>query len=208
MIKSITLATCLILAGLQATACATTETRQLKNPETTVAVMRDAFNEDESSLFLHCLSKQVLSRYSEHVIRIGWSDIRPGVGEFVSVAKVVEVKEFDAADYDPLVAEDFVWPTDGAVLKRVKLSVEGDTEDFLFEREVDDPPSNAKQARGFWIGDQYIVRTEHDSPETYQDEDSPESERVQWRLVFPYYPFQSNGALTARLQRQMINAEE
>ncbi|MDC1142759.1 hypothetical protein OAU50_06680 [Planctomycetota bacterium] len=207
MIKNLTLSACLILAGLQATGCATVETQQLVDPQTTVDVMRHAFSEDESSLFLHCLSRSVLSRYSEHVIRVGWSDIRPSVGEFVEHANVIEIEDYDAEKNDPLVPEDFVWPTEGAQLKRVTLRVENDTEDFLFEREVDDPPADAKQARGFWIGDQYIVRTEHDSPQTYQDKSSPESERVQWRLVFPYHPFQANGALTAKLQSKMANAE-
>ncbi|MEE9311591.1 MAG: hypothetical protein V3V10_04185, partial [Planctomycetota bacterium] len=177
------LAACICMAGLQVTACATTGARQLKYPQTTVAVMRQAFSEDESSLFLHCLSRPVLSQYSEHVIRIGWSDIRPAVGEFVADAEVVEVLDYDAEKFDPLVPEDFVWPSDGAALKRVQLRVGNDAEYFLFEREVDAPPANSKQARGFWIGDKYISSTEHDSPQTYQGEDSPESERVQWRLV-------------------------
>lgn len=202
------LAACICMAGLQVTACTTTGARQLKDPQTTVAVMRQAFSEDESSLFLHCLSRQVLSQYSEHIIRIGWSDIRPAVGEFIDDAEVIEVVDYHAEKYDPLVPEDFVWPSDGVALKRVQLRVGADAEYFLFEREVDDPPANAKQARGFWIGDKYIVRTEHESPQTYLDEDSPESERVQWRLVFPYYPFQSQGKLTAKLQAKMANVEE
>lgn len=208
MLKKIIVVLCLCMAGLLATACSITGTRQLKNPQTTVGVMRDAFNENESSLFLHCLSKPVLDQYSEHIIRIGWSDIRPAIGEFVESAEVVKVEDYKAEKYDPLVSEDFVWPAEGARLKRVRLKVDGGTEDFLFTQEVDPPPANSKQARGFWIGDRYIVRTEHGSPQSYLEDNSPKSERTHWRLVFPYHPFQSHGLLTAKLQTKMANVEE
>lgn len=141
------------------------------------------------------------------MLRIGWSEIRPKVGSFIDAATVVEVADYRAGRPDPLAPAGFVWPEDGAPLMRLRLRLQGEEEDFLFQREIDDPPANAKQSRGFWIGDRYFVRTEHPSPDTYLQEDSPESERTHWRLVFPYQPFQRKGPLTYRLQRE-LNSEK
>lgn len=196
----------LICAGLIATACATTERPVLRTPETTVEVMREAYAADDASLFLHTLSRPVLDEYSEHTIRIGWSEIRPLVGEFIESAQVLSVDDYQAAKPDPLAPAEFVWPREGAELKKVRLIVDGDAENLLFEREIDPPAERSRQARGFWIGDRYYVRTEHDSPNTYLVEDSPKAERTHWRLVFPYEPFQRDGALTRRMQQRL--AEE
>lgn len=193
---------CLSCAALLATSCASSQKPVLRQPEVAVTTMRDAFDKDDVGLFLHTLGRPVLKEYSEHIIRIGWSDIRPHVGSFVQSAKVVEVADH-AREKPAASAQGFVWPNEGARLKRVRLSVDGTTEDFLFELEVDDAPETAKQARGFWIGDRFFVKTEHNSPETYLVDDSPESDRTHWRLVFPYYPFQREGQLTRKLQDQL-----
>jgi hypothetical protein len=178
---------------------------QLVQPQTTIKVMRDAYREDDAGLFLHTLGRPVLREYSEHLVRVGWSEIRPKVGAFVDAAEVVEAEKYRAENRDVLVSSDFVWPEPDAELMRVRLRLGNDEEDFLFEQELDDAPETAKQAKGFWIGDRYFVRSEHPSPGTYQLGDSPESERTQWRLVFPYHPFQQNGPLTARLQAILNN---
>ena len=167
--------------------------------------MRDAYREDDAGLFLHTLGKPVFHKYSEHIIRVGWSEIRPSVGSFVEEAEVVETEEYRESKRDVNVPSDFVWPDDDAKLMRVRLRLDGEEEDFLLEREVDDAPEQSKQAIGFWIGDRYYVKREHVSPKTYLTEDSPESERTHWRIVFPYYPFQHNGPLTARLIDTMSN---
>jgi len=197
----------LLCAGLLATGCTVTTRPQLVEPQTTIEVMRQAYREDDSGLFLHTLGRPVLREYSEHLVRVGWSEIRPKVGEFVDAAKIVEAESWRAPKPDPFVSSDFVWPDPDALLMRVRLQLDGDEEDFLFQQEIDDAPEDAKQARGFWIGDRYFVRTEHVSPNTYMDKDSPESERTQWRLVFPYFPFQADGPLTRRLQ-QTLNSEK
>ena len=197
----------LLFAGFVATACTITTRPQLVDPQTTIDVMRQAYREDDSGLFLHTLGRPVLREYSEHLVRVGWSEIRPKVGEFVDAAAIVEASKYRAEKPDPLISSDFVWPEPEAELMRVRLRLDGDEEDFLFEQELDDAPETAKQAKGFWIGDRYFVRTEHPSPNTYLVEDSPESERTQWRLVFPYFPFQRDGALTRRLQ-DALNREK
>lgn len=204
MIRTIT-AIALILAGFAATGCATTPRPTLVDPEETVDVMHDAYLEDDPGLFLHTLGRPVLREYSEHLLRVGWSDIRPRVGEFVEGAEVVEVEDFEPVASDPLVDPAFVWPDDGAPLARVRLRVDGRQEDFLFQQEVDPPAELSKQARGFWIGDSYYVRTEHPSPATYLVEDSPEDERTHWRIVFPFHPFQHNGELTRALQQRLAD---
>jgi hypothetical protein len=190
----------LIFVASLSAACTVTTRPLLKNPQTTVEVMRRSYREDDSGLFLHTLGRPVLREYSEHVLRVGWSEIRPKVGEFIERAKVVSTKDYDAPKPDPLAPPEFVWPEINAKLKAVRLRLDGEEENFLFEREVDEAPENTKQAKGFWIGDRYFVKTEHPSPGTYLEGNSPESERTHWRLVFPYYPFQKNGPLTARLQ--------
>lgn len=167
--------------------------------------MRDAYEQDDAGLFLHTLGKPVLREYSEHIIRVGWGEIRPSVGAFVERAEFVEAVEYREGERDLNVPKDFVWPDKDAKLMRVRLRLEGEEEDFLLEREVDDPPEQSKQAIGFWIGDRYYVKSEHVSPKTYEFEDSPESERTHWRIVFPYHPFQQNGPLTARLIETMSN---
>jgi hypothetical protein len=203
--KATTACCALMLTGLLACACSTTTRPQLVKPETTIEVMRDAYRENDSGLFLHTLSRPVLAEYSEHLIRVGWGEIRPRVGAFVDAAEIVSVEEFRAPKPDPLAPADFVWPDEDSKLMRVRLRLEGEEEDFLFEQELDPPPPDAKQARGFWIGDRYIIRTEHPSPESYLRGDSPEADRTQWRIVFPYHPFQKDGPLTRKLQEQLAS---
>lgn len=197
----------LICAGLLAAACSVTARPRLIQPRTSIEVMRDAYREDDPSLFLHTLGRPVLREYSEHMLRIGWSEIRPRVGAFIDRAEVVEVNDYRAPRPDPLAPPGFVWPDDGTPLMRLRLRLDGEEEDFLFQQEIDAPPTNARQSRGFWIGDRYFIRTEHPSPDTYLDVDSPEAERTHWRLVFPYHPFQRQGPLTARLQQE-LNTEK
>lgn len=192
-----------MLAGLVATGCVTTPRPQLTEPEKTIDAVRDAYQQDDAGLFLHTLGKPVLREYSEHIIRVGWGEIRPRVGSFVEQAEVVSVEDFREASRDVNVDPGFVWPDDRAQLKRVRLRLDGKEEDFLLQQEVDDAPEQSKQADGFWIGDRYFVKREHASPKTYLTEDSPEDERTHWRLVFPYYPFQNNGPLTAMLQKTL-----
>jgi hypothetical protein len=194
---------CLLYAGFSVTGCAAGPRPQLTDPDVSVRVMRDAFEKDDVALFLHTLSRPVLREYNEHLIRVGWSDIRPRVGEFVEDARVVEVEDVHALPVDPSASRSYVWPVESARLRRVRITVGDVHEDFLFTLEVDAPPPAARQARGFWVGDGYYVRTEHPSPQTYLTEDSPESERTHWRLVFPYHPYQHNGRLSARLQAQL-----
>jgi hypothetical protein len=193
----------LFLAALLATACANGPRPLLSDPEVTVAAMRDAWEKDNVGLFLHTLGRPVLKEYSEHRLRLGWSSIRPLVGDFVSSARVVEIADYPAQPLTEYASGSWVWPEPGAPLKRVRLISEGEVEDFLFALETDDPPEQAIQARGFYIGDRYYVRTEHMSAATYLFVDSPESERTHWRLIFPYQPFQLDGPLTQRLIDRM-----
>lgn len=167
--------------------------------------MRSAYREDDAGLFLHTLGKPVLREYSEHIIRVGWNEIRPGVGEFIERAELVEIEDYRERERAMNVPADYVWPEDGAPLKRVRLRLDGQEEDFLLELEIDDAPETSKQATGFWIGDRYYVKREHVSPKTYLTDDSPESERTHWRIVFPYHPFQNQGPLTARLIDSLTN---
>jgi hypothetical protein len=193
----------LLCAGFVAFGCASGPRPQLTDPEVTVRAMRDAFEKDDVALFLHTLGRPVLREYNEHLIRVGWGDFRPRVGDFVEGARVVEIEDVQPLPHDPTASRSFVWPAESARLRRVRIAVGEAHEDFLFAREVDEPPATARQARGFWVGDRYFVQTEHPSPATYLTDDSPEAERVHWRLVFPYYPYQHNGQLSTRLQAQL-----
>ena len=195
----------LIFAALLSAACTVTTRPLLKDPETTVDVMRRSYHDDDAGLFLHTLGRPVLREYSEHLLRVGWSEIRPKVGEFIDRAEVISVNDYAREKPDPFAPADFVWPEEEAKLKVVRLKLDDEEENFLFEQEIDDAPENTQQAKGFWIGDRYFVKTEHPSPNTYLEGNSPEAERTHWRLVFPYYPFQKNGPLTARLQETITN---
>ena len=158
----------------------------------------DTPREDDTEVELDIQS--VLREYSEHIIRVGWGEIRPRVGAFVQQAEVVETEVYREPQRDVNVPAGFVWPDKDASLMRVRLRLDGEEEDFLLEQEIDDAPEQSKQAVGFWIGDRYYVKREHVSARTYLTDDSPEEERTHWRIVFPYHPFQKNGPLTARLQ--------
>lgn len=195
------------LAVSTAAACTSVSRPVLRQPQDSVNAMRDAYDKDDAGLFLHTLSRPVLSEYSEHILRVGWSDIRPNVGDFVTQAQVVSDTEYRLPRAEPDVPRGFVMPEQDAPLRAVRLRVGDKQENFLFQLEVDPPAEDSAQARGFWIGDRYFVRTEHASPQTYLVKDSPESERTHWRLVFPYYPFQAQGELTRALQER-LNASE
>lgn len=197
----------LLLAALVAASCTSVTRPVLRQPADSVAAMRQAYDQDDAGLFLHTLSRPVLSEYSEHILRVGWSDIRPNVGDFVMQAKVVSDVEYRLPRAELNVPRGFVMPDRDAPLRAVRLRVGDKQENFLFQLEVDAPTEDSVQARGFWIGDRYFVRTEHASPQTYLVKDSPEAERTHWRLVFPYYLFQAEGELTRALQER-LNAEE
>lgn len=188
-------------------ACQSTPKPVLTTPEETVGAMRRAYNEDDSSLFLHCLGAPVLREISEHTIRVAWGEIRPKVGGLVEKARAIEVSNYQVPTGAPMPAKGFVRPAMDAPAKVLVLEVDGKRERFLFQREIDPAPETAKQAKGFWIGDRYFMRSEHPSAETYLVEDSPEKDRTHWRLVFPYEPFQRNGELTIMLQ-QTLAAEK
>jgi hypothetical protein len=192
-------------AGLLATACATGPKPVLADPQASFDTMRESWEKDDVDLFLHTVSRAVKKEFSEHTIRVGWSDIRPLVGDFVKPARIVKVEDYTAAPRDPSVSREFVWPDPDVPLKRVRILVDGVEEDILFQREVDPTPPQSNQARGFYIGGDWQTVTAHRSPETYLTNDSPESERTHWRLVFPYFPFQSQGALTRKLQNEFAN---
>jgi hypothetical protein len=186
--------------------CATTPRPLLDSPRAAVECMRQAYENDEPSLFIHTLSAPVLTEVSSHTIMIAWSEIRPRVGELVARAKVLEVADYRAPVLEPLPPSPYVRPQQDRALMRVVLEIDGKRESFLFQREVDPAPPTARQAKGFYIGDRYFVKSQHPSPETYLVEDSPEKERTHWRLVFPYEPFQQDGALSRMLQEKL--AEE
>lgn len=199
---------CIALPAMLLCACTSGPQPVLKSPEQSIGAMREAFFRDDPSLFIHCLGSPVLAEYSEHTLRVGWSEIRPRVGAFVEKARVISAEDYRAPAIEPLPPAGFVRPGAGASLKCVILELDGRRERFLFQREVDPAPDTARQARGFWIGDRYFVRTEHPSAETYLVEDSPESERTHWRLVFPYEPFQRSGELTRLLQDQLAREKK
>jgi len=193
----------LVLPALLLCACASGPKPVLVSPDATVGSMREAFFRDDASLFIHCLGSPVLGAYSEYTLRVGWSEIRPQVGSFVENAKVTSVQDFRTPALEPMPAQGFVRPDRDAQLKRAVLELDGKRESFLFQREIDPAPETARQAKGFWVGDRYFVRSEHPSAETYLVEDSPEKERTHWRLVFPYEPFQRSGELTRLLQEKL-----
>lgn len=205
-----TLVACLAfcLAALLAGACATSPKPLLHEPQAAVGAMRDAIEKNDVGLFLHTLGRPVLKEYGEQRLRLGWSGIRPHLANFVGPASVVEVKEYQSPGRNDSIPSGWViWPEPGAKLMRVRLELDGEQEDFLFALEVDLPPAQSLQSRGFYIGDNWYAVTEHDSPQTYLVKDSPESERTHWRMVFPYYWFQNEGPLTQRLLDELPDTE-
>lgn len=187
-------------------ACSTTPRPLLDSPQAAVDCMREAYNSDNAELFIHTLSSPVLTEVSSHTITVAWSEIRPRVGELVAKAKVVDAADYVAPPLEPLPPKHFVRPTRDHALMRVVLELDSKREAVLFQREIDPAPPTAKQAKGFWIGDRYFVKSEHPSAGTYLVEDSPEQDRTHWRLVFPYEPFQQDGELSHMLQQKL--AEE
>lgn len=188
--------------------CAVGPQPVLTTPQESVGAMREAFFRDDASLFIHCLGQPVLSEYSAHTLRVGWSEIRPRVGAFVEKARVVSVDPYTPPVLEPLPPAGYVRPSAGAQARVVVLELDGRRERFLFQREVDPPLETARQSKGFWIGDRYYVRSEHPSADTYLVDDSPEKDRTHWRLVFPYEPFQRNGELTRLLQETLASEKK
>lgn len=188
-------------------ACTSTPAPVLDTPEAAVECMRRSYAQDDSSLFIHALSSPVTREVSTHTIQVGWSEIRPLVGGFVERTRVIEAAKYVAPSAGPPPARGFVRPTPDAALMRVVLELDGKRESVLFQREVDPAPPTAKQAKGFWIGDRYFVRTEHPSAGTYLTEDSPEKDRTHWRLVFPYEPFQGGGELSRMLREKLAETK-
>lgn len=175
----------------------------LREPRDTLGAMETAWAKDDVGLFLHTLSAPVLKRYSEHTIRLGWSELRPHLGPLVEQSRVVEVKAYSMPGRDLAAGDNYVWPHEQARLMRVRLEVRGAEEDFLFMQEVDPAPEGSRQAPGVWIGDRYYTRREHRALQTYAAGDVPEKDRTHWRLVFPYYPFQKDGRIAALLQEEI-----
>ncbi len=194
----------LSLLALACASCATTGARPvLRTPEDALDAMRGAYARDDSGLFLHTLAAETLKRYSEYTIRLGWSELRPHLGKLVEDAKVVEVKDYVTPPRDGQASDTYVWPREGLRVKRVRLSVRGSEEDFLFVSEVDPPPEKSKQAAGIWIGGHWYTRREHRALNAYAEDDVPEKDRTHWRLVFPFYPFQKEGKIAALLQQEI-----
>lgn len=196
------------LAALLSGACTTSPKPLLNEPQVTVAVMREAVEKDDARLFLHTLGRPVLKEYGEQRLQLGWSGMRPHLANFIGPASVVEFNEYQSPGRHADIPSGWViWPEPGAKLMRVRLALDGEEEDFLFALEVDDPPAQSLQSRGFYVGDNWYAVTEHDSPQTYLVKDSPESERTHWRMVFPYYWFQKEGPLTHRLLDELPDSE-
>jgi hypothetical protein len=202
--KSRLIFTLLSVLALLCASCATSAARPvLRTPEDSLDAMRGAYSRDDSGLFLHTLAGDTLKRYSEYTIRLGWSELRPHLGKLVEDAKVIEVKDYVTPPRDGQASDTYVWPRDGLRAKRVRLSVRGNEEDFLFVSEVDPPPEKSKQATGIWIGGHYYTRREHRALNAYAQDDVPEKDRTHWRLVFPFYPFQKDGKIAALLQQEI-----
>ena len=100
----------LIFAALLSAACTVTTRPLLKDPETTVDVMRRSYHDDDAGLFLHTLGRPVLREYSEHLLRVGWSEIRPKVGEFIDRAEVISVNDYAREKPDPGTKEELELP--------------------------------------------------------------------------------------------------
>lgn len=194
----------LLAAALLCAACSVSGARPvLRTPEDSLSAMRGAYANDDPGLFLHTLAAQTLKRYSEYTIRLGWGELRPHIGKLVEEAKVVGVHDYSTPARDGLASDTFVWPREGLRAKRVRLSLRGAEEDFLFLSEIDPPPEQSKQAEGIWIGSRWYTRREHRALFAYADQDVPEKDRTHWRLCFPFYPFQKDGKIAALLQQEI-----
>jgi len=193
----------LFLAGALLCSCQSSPLPRLDSPQAAVECMRAAYRDNDPSLFIHTLGAPVFDEVSAHTIRVAWGEIRPVVGTFVDGLRVIEEGDYRVPDREPLPAQGFVRPRPGTPLKKLVLELDGARESVLFERETDPAPPTAVQAPGFWIGDRYFVKSEHPSPQTYLVDDSPESDRTHWRLVFPYEAFQREGELTRKLVEKL-----
>lgn len=197
----------LLLLALPLSACAVTGKRPvLRTPEDSLSAMRQAWADDDSGLFLHTLAADTLKRYSEHTIRLGWSELRPHLGSLVEQAKVAAVSDYLTPGRDRAAPDAYVWPQANTRAKRVRLRLRDVEEDFLFVQEVDAPPEKSRQALGVWIGSRWYTRREHRALNAYAQDDVPEKDRTHWRLVFPFYPFQKDGKIAALLQQEIARA--
>lgn len=194
----------LTIAALVISACQTPPSSNYRTPKESVAAMQQALREDDAYAYLTTLSTPTRKQH-ESLILIGWSQVREALQALQGELQIVEVEERVALSTSSENAKgpDWVWPDVKGQGARVRVAVQIDgellMEDFLFIREVDPPPANAASEPWVRLGLIETPTAMHPDPEELQVEASPEEERVNWRLVYPYYPYQFQSQLAPKL---------
>lgn len=192
--------------------CAATET-SWQTPEAAIEGIRNSVREDRRLEFLGSLSLPMLREY-EHAILLGWPEVRGQFGYLAEGARVESVEPVKPmlAGYPEAKAagDEWVWPDAGTEAVRVRLAVTVDgeavTEDLLFVRELLPEREGTEGSRRIRVGEQWFVRERHPNPHRYA---APvEGPQYGWKLLAPYWPYQSGSRLAHILQNRRKTSPE
>lgn len=204
------LLTMLFVASLSASqSCAITpETtdRNFTTPEDSLSRMQQAFAGDNVMDFLSTLSEETLAKYETKILA-AWSEVREQLYFLQHDLHVVEVRPHDPHHADARATSDYVFPREGRIAQRLRarIVVDGKTyeEDFLFVEETDEAPANTTGSPYVRVRDETIPRIHHPTPDRYTVAGPDEAARTHWRMVYPYFEFQSRSALARDLMEKM-----
>ncbi len=181
-------------------------------PQATLAAGRHAIQEKKALAFLDILSVETRQKH-ETTFLLGWKEVQD---LFSFLAEDVEIAELDqdytlASFSDEDIPEEYVWPTPHKPSFRLRLKIpyKGQIywEDFLFVQEVDPEEKNTKNSQWIQVGLHEYLRSQHPTPYRYQTPGKSLQERTNWRILYPYYPFQSKSKLAATIVQELQEAE-
>lgn len=199
-----------LLAG-SFSACAS-DGRHLREPTDTLNLVQESLREDRALKFMGALSRDVRDQWGDTILA-GWFAVRD---QFAFLAD--DVKVMSSAPFTPAAPTDFastpegqqyIWPdpASGRPFRKLTISVtfKGElfTEDLLLVQELDPIPDNTSESPWVRVGEQWIWRADHPNPARHADRPPSEEERSNWRLVYPYHPFQANSAFSKRLLQEL-----
>ncbi|NUQ34212.1 MAG: hypothetical protein HUU29_04655 [Planctomycetaceae bacterium] len=180
----------------------------LDTPETAVRHMESAFAGDDVDAFLFTLSEETLAKYETKIL-VAWEDVREMF--YFRDVKVTGEEAYKPEYENPGATSDYVFPKRGKPARKVRARIEVDgkhyDEDFLFVQEIDPPRDNTMDSPYIRVRDETIPRHEHPTPDRYATEREDARSRTHWRLIYPYYPFQSRSKLARDLMNKLGGEE-
>jgi|GEM_PF-3173621 len=193
--------------------CVSVPQSNYATPESSVDAMQQAMRDDDVGTWLGTLAIPTRRKH-ETLILQGWSSVRDALSFLqgnVEIAEVQMLESFALSD-EKATDSNWVWPDADAPVARVRVVVEIDNEklfeDFLFIKEVDPAPSNSSGSPWVRVGLRDEATAMHPDPEEVQVDESPEETRINWRLIYPYYPYQSVSKLAPKLTQTLTGETE